>query len=79
MEFFQLCTEECCDYVSIYDGPTVSSSLLLRASGCRGNSIRVSSTKNQVLITFTSDGSVQNVGFQLIWNQFVHFHITEKF
>ena len=71
VEFRHLGTEECCDPVTIYDGATSSSKILLRAAGCSGTPDRVSSTGNQVLITFTSDASVQNVGFQLTWQQFV--------
>ena len=63
-----LCTEDCCDRVSIYDGPTSNSPLLLTAAGCRGLPGLVISSSNRVLVLFSSDGSVQYRGFNLTYS-----------
>ncbi|XP_063412764.1 fibropellin-3-like [Mytilus trossulus] len=57
-------TEECCDHVRVYDGSTMSSSLLLKRSGSISSSIRVQSTSNYMLVVFTSDHSNTGRGFK---------------
>ncbi|CAI4226071.1 unnamed protein product [Auanema sp. JU1783] len=66
-DFFDL--ETCCDYVTIYDGPSERSPILARIGGPNMTSKKptgkyYTSTRNS-LITFTSDDRIEQKGFQL--------------
>ncbi|CAB3405698.1 unnamed protein product [Caenorhabditis bovis] len=61
--------ESCCDYVTIYDGPTTSSPVLVQIGGPGANvttpaSVYHSSTRFAV-ITFISNPTIQKSGFSL--------------
>ncbi|MBU0488730.1 MAG: gliding motility-associated C-terminal domain-containing protein [Bacteroidetes bacterium] len=58
---FTMDTESGYDYVYVYDGPSVSSTLINSYAGTSG--FTVSSTNGCLTIRFDSDGSVQNSGF----------------
>ncbi|MHC1707158.1 MAG: C10 family peptidase [Bacteroidales bacterium] len=62
LSFNLFATESGNDVVTVYDGSTTSAPVLLTASG---NTIpaSVTSTSNRMLITFTSNGSINDAGF----------------
>jgi Zn-dependent metalloprotease len=66
LSFTQFATESCCDFITIYDGISTSSPLLLNSSGA---SIPASVTANsgKMLIVWRSDGSVNLAGFAAQW------------
>jgi hypothetical protein len=63
LSFSSFSTESVYDYVTVYDGPTVSSPVLGKFSGAAIPSL-VTSNSNNMLIRFTTDGSVNYSG----WN-----------
>ncbi|XP_078695032.1 scavenger receptor cysteine-rich type 1 protein M130-like isoform X2 [Branchiostoma floridae x Branchiostoma belcheri] len=60
--------ESCCDHLNIYDGRFTSSPRLARLSGT-GSSTYYYSSSNEVLIHFTSDGSIVRTGFRIIFGE----------
>ena len=59
------CSPSCCyDAVSIYDGPSSAYQILAKVCGNTIPSTTVSS-RNQVYLSFTSDGSVTRTGFRV--------------
>ena len=64
---FQL--EGCCDYFSVYDGPTTSSPLLFSGNGS-AIPADITGTANKMLIRFTSDGSVVYAGWDVDWTSY---------
>ena len=59
--------ETCCDYITIYDGPNTSSSVLLQGSGGNLNSLEgltFTSTNSSLTVYFHSDGSVVGAGWE---------------
>ncbi|VDH92805.1 Hypothetical predicted protein [Mytilus galloprovincialis] len=63
LTFSRIVTEKCCDYVQVFEGSTISDSPLLKFSGSSSSSRTVRSTGNNMLVLFTSDGSVTGNGF----------------
>jgi len=62
LEFNYFDLEDCCDYVTVYDGASYSSNILLKADGS-SRPYPVFSSSNYMLVTFTTDGSVVRTGF----------------
>ena len=56
-------TEACCDYVSIYDGNSLTSTQLVRLYGNSSTSAVYQSTQQYMYIRFTSDSSLSFQGF----------------
>ncbi|CAB05461.1 C-type LECtin [Caenorhabditis elegans] len=71
LKFSNFRTESNYDFVSVYDGPTTSSPSLGRYSGNIG-SFYVSSSENNMLVTFTSDAGVVFQGFTARFYSVVH-------
>ncbi|XP_066266318.1 deleted in malignant brain tumors 1 protein-like [Branchiostoma lanceolatum] len=69
--------ESCCDHLNIYDGRFTSSHRLDRLSGS-GTWRYYYSSSNEVLIHFTSDGSVVDKGFRIRFNELQGTGITEE-
>ncbi|XP_063412315.1 fibropellin-3-like isoform X2 [Mytilus trossulus] len=63
LTFSRIDTEECCDYVQVFEGSTISDSPLLELSGSISSSRTVHSSSNNMLVLFTSDRSVTGSGF----------------
>ena len=57
-------TESCCDHLYIYDGVGTSGTLLYQGEGTTSFS-NITSEEGVVTIHFTSDGSIQNDGFEI--------------
>ena len=57
------------DYVTVLDGPTVSSPALARYCGLSATAVSsfIQSTKNVMTVVFSSDRSTTNTGFQAYW------------
>ncbi len=61
-------SESCCDRMIIYDGNTSSAAILGEYRGSLSNlPVSVISSSSEVLITFSSDGSITRSGFELSW------------
>ncbi|CAC5355809.1 unnamed protein product [Mytilus coruscus] len=61
--FSRIITEKCCDHVQVFEGSTISDPPLLKLSGSSYSSTTVQSTSNNMLVVFTSDGSIIDRGF----------------
>nr|CAH0107914.1 unnamed protein product [Daphnia galeata] len=64
--FFE--TQEKFDFVSVYDGPTVNSRLLLEKSGLSTTPFTVNSSSNEMLVRFTSDETITLSGFLAVYS-----------
>lgn len=64
--FFE--TQDGADFVSVYDGSTVHSKLLLTKSGSVPTPFVINSSTNQVLVRFTSDGYTSLPGFLAVYS-----------
>ncbi|EFX72247.1 hypothetical protein DAPPUDRAFT_227615 [Daphnia pulex] len=64
--FFE--TQEGSDFLSVYDGTTVHSKLLLAKSGSVPTPFVVNSSTNQVMVRFTSDGDTSFPGFLAVYS-----------
>lgn len=62
-------TEECCDYLSIYEGDSSNNELIGRYSGNRSQ-IEIDSTGNKLFLEFKTDGSVVGRGFSINYISF---------
>ena len=62
LEFNYFDLEDCCDYVTVYDGASYSSNILLKADGS-SRPYPVFSSSNYMLVTFTTDSSAVRTGF----------------
>lgn len=60
--FFKFDTEENHDYVSVYDGGSMMSSLMGKYQGTSSPAI-ITSSSNQLYVTFNSDSTVSSSGF----------------
>jgi hypothetical protein len=60
--FQQFNTEQCCDWLQIWDGPDVNSTYLGQWQGTNGPGI-ITSTGNSLTFRFGSDNSVNNAGW----------------
>ncbi|MCQ2294970.1 MAG: T9SS type A sorting domain-containing protein [Bacteroidales bacterium] len=58
-------TESCCDHLYIYDGASASGALLYQGQGTSQIVPTIRSASGPLTIRFTSDGSVNNAGFEL--------------
>lgn len=65
LKFIRFVTESCCDIVSVYNGPSSSSSLF---GQYKGTVLPGLSSADQLYVTFTSDGSVTNSGFHAAYH-----------
>jgi hypothetical protein len=63
LTFEKLDTESNNDIITVYDGDNTSAPVLLQTSGNTLPTAALTSTKNKVLVTFTSNGSVNAGGF----------------
>ncbi|XP_071148137.1 cubilin homolog [Mytilus edulis] len=63
LTFSKIDTEECCDFVQVFAGSTISDSPLRKFSGSSNSSSTVRSTGNNMIVLFTSDHSVTGSGF----------------
>lgn len=70
-------TESCCDYVTVFDGPTSSSPIILSASGWNVPE-SVVTTGPHCLIRFKTDWAESGSGWQLIYKTGTHFHSIER-
>ncbi|XP_020915055.1 deleted in malignant brain tumors 1 protein, partial [Exaiptasia diaphana] len=70
LSFEHFYTEQCCDKVRVYDGGSSSSSQIDEYSGTSIPS-NLTSSSNQMYITFTSDGSVVYTGFVIKYTRSV--------
>nr|CAH0109675.1 unnamed protein product [Daphnia galeata] len=64
--FFE--TQEKFDFVSVYDGPTVNSRLLLEKSGLSMTPFTVNSCSNEMLVRFTTDETITLPGFLALYS-----------
>nr|CAH0109679.1 unnamed protein product [Daphnia galeata] len=64
--FFE--TQEKFDFVSVYDGPTVNSRLLLEKSGLSTTPFTVNSSSNEMLVRFTTDETITLSGFLAVYS-----------
>lgn len=60
-----LSTENCCDYLTIYDGASASGTALYEGRGTSQTIPSIRSTQGPLTLLFHSDGSVVYAGFQL--------------
>ncbi len=63
LTFEKLDTENGNDIVTVYDGETTSAPILLQTSGTTLPAASLTSSKNKMLVTFTSNGSTNAGGF----------------
>ncbi|XP_070545589.1 scavenger receptor cysteine-rich domain-containing protein DMBT1-like [Ptychodera flava] len=69
LTFADFLTEECCDIVRVYDGPTADFPLLGMYSG-NLDKFSVTPSRDVVLVTFTSDSSVRSDGFMAYFEDY---------
>ncbi|XP_046456998.1 uncharacterized protein LOC124204036 isoform X2 [Daphnia pulex] len=69
--FFE--TQEGSDFLSVYDGTTVHSKLLLAKSGSVPTPFVVNSSTNQVMVRFTSDGDTSFPGFLAVYSSLSNY------
>ncbi|MBP7210492.1 MAG: PKD domain-containing protein, partial [Paludibacteraceae bacterium] len=76
LDFLSFSTEECCDFVEVYDGPTTSYNMLGAFSG---NSLppQLISSGGSMLVHFVTDASVQYNGWELYYNSNYCHGITD--
>ncbi|XP_052085911.1 MAM and LDL-receptor class A domain-containing protein 2-like [Mytilus californianus] len=68
LTFTDFITEDCCDYVNVFDGLTNSDLLLVSLKGDLSAQRKVvKSTANKMLVYFSSDGSLIYPGFRAIY------------
>jgi hypothetical protein len=68
MSLTYLKLEVCCDFLTVYDGPSDSYPLLTKLTGeILPTPFTVQSTQQNVFLKFTTDYSVQNPGFSLLY------------
>ena len=77
VELLAFRTEECCDYVEVYDGPDDTYPVLAKLQGLGGRSV-LSST-HQVLIKFVSDVNTVDTGFKLLVSPYTGEYLKNKF
>lgn len=70
MSFNSFQTEGCCDYFTVYDGIDNTGELLLITSGYTIPD-PVIANSGAMFITFTSDGSIVNSGWEAVWTSVV--------
>ena len=69
LRFTKFKTEQNFDFVRVYDGINSAATQLFNASGNLSNNLpSIVSTGNNIFITFTSDGSVVDSGFSLVYS-----------
>ncbi|WP_136668477.1 S8 family serine peptidase [Flavobacterium sp. H122] len=61
--FHQLQLENCCDYLTIYNGPDTNSSILFRSNGTLPTNIKSTHPSGALTFLFTSDGSGTGSGW----------------
>lgn len=59
-------TENFSDFINFYDGPDVTSPQIQSLSGIGANT-EVQASSGSLTIEFTSDGSIENSGFEISW------------
>ncbi|MBF9143216.1 CUB domain-containing protein [Hymenobacter properus] len=65
LTFASFATENCCDYLRIYDGPTASAPLIGEYKGATSpGTVYASNSTGQLTLVFHSDGSVVQSGFE---------------
>lgn len=77
LSFNRFATENCCDAVTVYDGPTTSSPVL---GSFRGNTIpsNLTSSGGSMLVRFTTDISVVNSGWEASYTSTTAFCLPNR-
>ncbi len=70
LSFSSLQMESCCDLLRVYNGSNMAAPLLLSVTGSV-TPASVTATSGQMLIVFTSDGSVTLPGFAATWSSVI--------
>lgn len=63
LNFLVFKTQDCCDFVLLYDGRTRSAPLLAVLSGSLSTSPAYTSTQRVMFVEFTSDDDLTEMGF----------------
>ena len=69
--FVDLNIEKSYDYIAVYDGDSTAAPLIGRFSG-RSLPAPITSSSNKLFVRFTTDGSVQDQGFTILYRGTLH-------